>query len=238
MKCYINAIGTTNYSHVNCRAEPNLNSRIEFYLTTIGTIVEFIKEENDWRNYKHGGKEFWVRNDVHDWAELKEHVITLEYISQNDADSNRHPNDCGIASIAILMEYMDHHFDRTVNQLAIEMGLVGSNFTNFGQLINISRKYKFDPEYIRPLQMTKLLKLIYDNTPVLTLVNYDKLIRGKFYGHFLVSIGFDGENIITHDPNTKAYMKYPIFNFAEALAQIGTDGNMPFQGMILKGKKK
>lgn len=238
MKVYINAKGTRNDTHVNCRAEPDLNSKVEWYLTTVGAVVEFIKEREEWRNYKHDGKEFWIQNSVHDWVELKDKVITTEYVSQNDALSNRHPNDCGIASIATLIKYNNPDFNRSVNQLAIEIGLQGSSFTNFGQLITIARNHGYQSEYVRPLMLSDVLKLIYDDTPVLCLVNYDKLIRGKRYGHFLIALGIVGEDIITHDPNTKAYMRYNIMNFAEGLAQLGTGANMPFQGLYLKGKKK
>jgi hypothetical protein len=236
MQVYINALGASNHSHVNCRAAPDINSRVEWYLTSIGVIAEYIQENEKWVNYNYNGKDFWVHKDVHDYVELKEHVITTDYVSQNDADSSKHPNDCGLASLSILMRNING-FDRSVNDLASDIQLIGRDFVSFNQLIYLAKKHNYSPEYFRPLHMSKILKSVYQNIPVLMLVNYDKLIRGKNYGHFLVVVGYDGD-IITHDPNTRAYMRYSVQSFAEAIAQLGTGSNMPFQGMYLKGKKK
>lgn len=235
---YINALGTTNYFHVNCRAYPDNNSRVEWYLTSVGVIADFVEELNEWRKYIYGGVEFWVHKSEHDWVDLESKWIVTEFVSQNNETSGRFPNDCGPASIATLMRFERPEFTRTVDQLSIDAGMQGNQFTNFNQLISIARMHGFDPQYVRPLYMTTMLRIIYSGTPVLCLVYYDKLQNGKRYGHFLVALGYDDGDIITHDPNARGYLRYPVEAFAEALAQIGTSGNMPFQGLYFKGKKK
>lgn len=232
---WINATG----DYVNVRSIPNITSRIVRTVSANGALVQrrLSSEctDGDWYAYEFSdGTAGWIRNDVHKWIEIETVQLPVPYKSQNDVNANLWPNDCGPASLAMMMALAS--VDKTVNEVSRRAGLVGRNFAHFNDLIRAAASYGFEAVHRRPAHLTDILASLMDGYPVLSLINYAVLKPGKNYGHFVTVVGCvlsDGKlDMLIHDPNDRPFAVYPAEQFAAALGNTNPVGNMPFQSLI------
>lgn len=222
------AKGLTQFYTVNCREEPNINSKILRKLDVFGEVLLHIEDVGEWGYYEDiTGLRFYLNLSVILRTEHNPTNIDMEYISQNDKYSSKYPNDCGAASALMMIKHYNN-YNLTVDEIAEQMGIVGKSFSSFAQIIKITNRYNTRLKYVRPIHITDVVQ----HLPALVLVNYGQLYANKNYGHFLIVKGYNKNVIITHDPNTKENQEYPFRQFVKALAQVGTNNNMPFQGLI------
>ncbi len=244
---YVNSNGSSWSDTSNIRQSPSTSAPIVGTLSSLGRVANYLNSfsqtDGVWHNYKFsGGITGWIRSDVGSYAELKPSVVTLSvpFHSQNHpTDANDHPNDCGPASVAMVLGYLN--VKTTVDEVSRRAGLVGSNFSTFAQLQTATASYGQTLDFYRPFHLSDVIAQINNRYPVLCLVNNAHLIAGKNYGHFVVVVGYDGvtEQIIYHDPNTIANRSVPFETFAKALGNVPISGypninNMPFQASYIK----
>jgi len=223
---------------VNCREKPDINSSVVRKLSVDGEVVEFISTTSVnyyvWNQYRDlSEREFWVRNDVHNYALMNTYKkLDVDYVSQKDEESNISNNDCGAASLLILMKYYKKEINLTVNDLTLQMQ-IGNNFASFTNLINISKKKDFNPKFYRPYTISNIIDKLNENHPVLVLVNYNQLYPGNNYGHFFVVVGYDYNGFFVHDPYKERDMYFNYSKFSLAYSQKNTGANLPYQAMYL-----
>lgn len=231
----------------NVRAAPKVTTdKAVRTLTTSGALVERVGSLNTsdghtWHEYVFADSgRGWIRDDVHKRVELANVTVQLDvpYRTQSDLhpDSDRNRNDCGPASLSMLMAYAG--VDATVDAVSEEMGLVGANFSHFADIERTARGFDFKPATRQSFQLTDVLASLIQGYPVLSLVYYHVLKPGKKYGHFLVPVGYILEtnskalSIVVHDPNDREFVVYPAAQFADALAYRGSTQNGPFQSLV------
>lgn len=240
---WVNASGSGG---TNIRATASTTAAIKRTLTDKGELAKRGRSQPVadyiWHEYTFlNGVTGWARADVHRWVELmpSEETLDVPYYSQNDADSNLWPNDCGPAALAAMMAYAGRKY--TVNDVARRAGMVGSEFSSFQQLITAAKSYGFDAVHKRPFLLSDIIASLIDGYPVLSLVNYAQLKSGKNYGHFITVVGYalTGQSleVVIHDPNDRSYARYPAAQFAKAIAYEGSTANMPFQSLIFTNWK-
>lgn len=245
---YLNGKNPNRNGYVNIREYPNLNaSRKRFPLPSTGTLAKYNANKSYdgsyyWHEFTFPFYEWetgWIREDVFMMTQpLQTTIIDVPYHSQNDPNSSLFPNDCGPASIAMMLAYGG--VETTVNEVAVLAGMQGNLFTDFGQLIKAASYFGFRADYQRPFYLSNVIeKLHATNNPVLVLVNYDILYPGKRYGHFVVVTGYKYKpdlelNIVYHDPNRYPSQEVNWDRFAKAIAYKGSSANMPFQAVTLQ----
>lgn len=237
-KYFISAVGTSNNHTVNCREEPNLKSNIVRRISSNGEVVEYLSTTSTdfyvWTQYRDSANRvFWVRNDVHRFALMDTYKkLNVPYVSQKDAvEANLSGNDCGAASLLMLMKYYRTEVNLTVNDLTRQMG-IKTDFASFNDLNNAAKRHGFNPKFKRPFLMPDIINSINENHPVLVLVDYDELFIGRNYGHFIVVVGYDTDNVFVHDPYEQRDMSYQHGKFLKAYSQMYTTYNLPYQSLI------
>lgn len=237
---YLNHIGARKDSFANIRSSPSIYAPTVGRLTALGGLAEKIEEEENWTKFNFNNIQGWVRNDVFHGVNLGYSLgvdLDISYVSQNDNDSRLFPNDCGPASLLMLMKYEGLE-KVTVNEVSKRAGLQGRSFSSFANLMNAAEQYGFKTIFKRPFHISEIIEKLNQDIPVLALVYYHQLIPNKHYGHFLVVKGYELEDenlyITVDDPNLFSGMIYPVDQFAKALAQVGTNHNMPFQVLYIE----
>ncbi len=231
----------------NVRAAPKVTSDKPIRtLSTSGALAERVGSLNTsdghtWHEYVFADSgRGWIRDDVHECIELANVTVQLDvpYRTQSDLhpDSNRNSQDCGPASLSMMMAWAG--VDTTVDAVSEEMGLIGDNFSHFRDIERTARGFDFKPATRQSFQLTDVLASLIQGYPVLSLVYYHVLKPGKLYGHFLVPVGYILEtnsktlSIVVHDPNDREFAVYPAAQFADALAYRGSTKNGPFQSLV------
>jgi hypothetical protein len=240
---YICALSSIN---VNLRQSATTSSPVVGTLSRLGLFCESLGERYIdgymWYEFKSldnylRNKNFWVRGDVFHQAILNgtnHEVKPLTYHSQNDANSNVSPNDCGPASACIMLSHANHNI--TVNGFMYDAGINHTGFTTFMENTKGLRVQGYDSEVMQSFTLSKILEQIVNNKPVFSLVYYHNLIHGNRYGHFLVIAGYKIENnellILTYDPNTNVrYFSDEMMT--NALGYVGGAGNLPYQSLLV-----
>lgn len=241
MKAWVAA----NNASVNIRGDSSTDAPKVGRLSNLGVLAELTgkmqaEDEYVWHEIRFSqGLTGWCRDDIFAYATLKPASLHLDvpYRNQNRPGADNHPNDCGPACVAMLVDY---HTDYavTVNDVARSAGMRGNAFTNFNQLIKATQKYKLEAEHQNDATLPWIIQQLKSGTPIIALVNYGQMRPGKVYGHFVVVIGYelhkDGLFIRLHDPNDEANMRYPADMFANAIGKTGPTGNMPFQSLVVQ----
>lgn len=234
-KAYICSIG----SYTNIRSGPGTNYVVSRRIDLAGTLTDYIESAQDssgytWHRYQLG----WIREDVVTMALLDPASVKRDvpYKNQNAAGATLSRNDCGPASLAMLVEYYAD-LTVTVDEVGKAAGQVGHNFTNFYQLDAAAKHYNLIPQYHRPASLAWIIQRVQVNTPVLMLVNYGEFHTGQDFGHFVVVIGYeyteqDGLFIIYHDPNYLPHVEDQACVFVAAISNLAPTGNTyGYQGM-------
>ena len=140
-------------------------------------------------------------------------ILNVQYLSQWDRpDADDRPGDCGPACVAMLARFLTTS-NPTVDEAATACGQPttgrGKWTTGFNHLETGAKFYGITLDYRRPLDIVTLCDFIDDGKPSIALINYGVL--GEYLdnqdtyegGHWVLVVGYDGENIIIHDPDWK-----------------------------------
>lgn len=235
---YIVSNHSTPYLTTNVREEPDTNAKIISSLTNIGSTVKFVEDKivgkYIWSNYiLPAGISGWIRSDVHDRVYLKDAVlIQTPYVSQEDADSDQHINDCGIASALMLIKKYDPSVNITVENLANKLGMTRWELTRLEDIEKSFEMYNVPYENIRPFNLAMGLNSLNSGKVYIALVNYKYIKKYRSFPHFLVVVGYDIDYIYVNDPLDYNNRKITYINFANAISKTQEDGNLPFRAFV------
>lgn len=169
-------------------------------------------------------------------------ILNVPYLSQWDYTANDTINDCGPASIAMILSYYDKNFKKTVDDVFQETG-AGFGYVNFPQMYRAISAYGYSYSYAAGVTKHQLIELINKNTPIIALVHYGNIPKRQdtgFYGpHFLNVVGYDENGVYLNDPNywdsrkDEGKNKFVSWNeFIKAWENATIDGN-PSRSMIV-----
>ncbi|GAB4450681.1 MAG: hypothetical protein Kow00120_20990 [Anaerolineae bacterium] len=130
--------------------------------------------------------------------------LDVPWVSQLD---NRLPNDCGHASVLMLLKYAGLGDGLTVNDLFYS-GVAPQGYTTAWHLVRLAAHYGLSCAVESPFAASDyFIAQINDNKPVIPLVDYASLnlpphlISGPDQGaHWLVVVGYDRDYYYVHDP--------------------------------------
>lgn len=167
----------------------------------------------------------------------------VPYVGQVGDGANEHGNDCGPASVAMILKYANA-ICPTVDALFNEVKPSGDGYTSFGDLCKLLDARGIEADYDAGVSNSKLYEYLIKGMPVIALIRYDGLeaIRpNKFNGsHFVVVTGIDLDTVYINDPlNTPTAgetVAVPFSMWDEAWGTLG-EGN-PQRSLIIPSKAK
>lgn len=173
-------------------------------------------------------------------------VLNVPYKSQWDDDATATQNDCGPASIAMILNFYNEKL--STNDVFYKSG-AGLGYVTFAQMFNSITSYGYRYELITGCSIGKLKEFVDKEIPVIALVHYGELASRqdqKFTGpHFFVVCGYDDNNYIVNDPNywgnrreegNKHY--YSKDQFETAWTNASIDGNPSNSVIVIYPKTK
>lgn len=168
--------------------------------------------------------------------------LPVVYKSQWDDDASKSNNDCGPASIAMILDF----FGKTITTNEINEMIQDGGLVTFQQLTDVIDKLGFGFELKRDCKFEDIVTSINNGVPVMPLVHYgslnstqDKVFKG---GHFMVVVGYlENGDLLVNDPNFKDNLRqdgdhhiYTKQEFMKAWGECNLDGNMNYQMLIIK----
>ena len=134
-------------------------------------------------------------------------IPSIPYKSQYDADAEDFRNDCGPASLAMIL----HAFGVNVstNTVYRKTGTKAHRYVSISQLMRAGLSYGAPFEYFYNWDLERLLNALRQGRPLITLVHYGAWsqlnpgisTQNSFRGpHFVVVLGFDDQHIFVNDP--------------------------------------
>ncbi|MCK5564530.1 MAG: C39 family peptidase [Planctomycetes bacterium] len=137
---------------------------------------------------------------------MSDSTLNIPYLSQvDDPGARQFANDCGPASVAMVLAAFDKLGGDTINALYKQTGNKKDSYTGYGQLSGLLRKRGISAQQKINMSRGQLFELLQEGRPVIVLVDYEYLKPAKpesgFRGqHFFVVIGFDIKSVIVNDP--------------------------------------
>ncbi|GEM_PF-1417707 len=176
---------------------------------------------------------------------MAERNLRVPYKSQWDEDARKTANDCGPASIAMILAYYGQNF--STDQIFEKTG-AGQGLITFNQLKQAIEACGF--EYVRKDNQTSdsIKQYIDQDVPVIALVKYGSLgstVQDKNFkgGHFFTVVGYRDDGYFVNDPNFKGDLRdhgdhhfYPKSDFERAWSDATKDGN-PKNSLIIIPRK-
>lgn len=128
--------------------------------------------------------------------------LPVLYKSQWDQDARMTANDCGPASIAMVLNYYGHPV--TTDEVYARTG-AGNGIINFPQMFKAISSYGFEYQHTKNSTPEQLKKYIDQGLPVIALVRYGSLksVQNTNYksGHFFTVVGYRNDGYFVNDPN-------------------------------------
>lgn len=177
-------------------------------------------------------------------ADFEPVLLGTPYLSQWDANAHFSRGDCGIVSVAMCAQQRGSELspDQIIEGARLP---IGAHSYSFNQLLTAA-SYVQCPMVFRPGATWPLIEahLTTMHKPVISLLRYGEISGNQddFDGaHFWVVVGFDGENVITNDPNwwgerrMEGYRrKIPLLEFKTAIGSpLVYTGNQAYQSLFV-----
>lgn len=164
-------------------------------------------------------------------------LLSVPYISQIGENADAHNNDCGAASVLMLLKAYQQ-IEMTVDEFYTSFNITKDVYLSVTQLRNALSSRGISTEYKANLSIQDIFAKLALGIPLIPLFRYKVLSDAgltfsKFQGpHFAVVVGMDIKNIYIHDPlykepgagNAKAY---PLELFWKAWTEVGQDTKNP-----------
>ena len=134
-------------------------------------------------------------------------ISSIPYKSQYDADASEFRNDCGPASLAMILQSFGVHV--STDAVYRKTGTKANRYVSIGQLMRAGLSYGVPFEYFYDWSLDQLMDRLSKGQPLITLVHYGAWsqlepgvsTQNKFKGpHFVVVLGFDNQYIYVNDP--------------------------------------
>jgi hypothetical protein len=172
--------------------------------------------------------------------------LPVPYKSQWDNDATSSSNDCGPASVAMVLSY----FGKTVSTDEVSrLANAGTGLVSVNQLKQAVSSLGFASSFVTSLTPALIDDSLKNNTPLIVLVHYGSLVsrQDKHFtgGHFFVVVGrrSDGGYYV-NDPNFKGDLRgqgdhhlYTKEEFEKAWGDCHLDGGNPdFSALVIQPK--
>lgn len=172
--------------------------------------------------------------------------LKVPYKSQWDADANKTANDCGAASVAMILNYYGENV--TTNDVFDKTG-AGLGLISIAQIEKAIKSFGYTTKRIVQSTPEVLKSYLDKDIPVIALVHYgslkstqDKNFKG---GHFFVVVGYRDDGYFVNDPNFKGSLRadgdhhfYTKSEFEKAWSDASLDGNQARSFQIINRKKE
>ena len=172
-------------------------------------------------------------------------IASIPYKSQYDADADEHRNDCGPASLAMMLAA--YGVQVSTNAVYRKTGTKNDGYVSIGNLMRAAESYGHPLDFFHSWTMQKLKAKLSEGRPLMVLVHYgawSKLKPGsstqsRFEGpHFLLVVGYDDQCVYVNDPLWKDDRRIEGFRkawthdeFYAAWSSCHEDGNRDCQGI-------
>jgi hypothetical protein len=170
-------------------------------------------------------------------------LLNVPYTSQKAPGANLHNNDCGAASMSMMLKAFGLAKDLTVDELYdavnptnADVGLAAGSIISKMSAIGLKASWKV---FSSPAELFTTLQA---GKPVIALIHYEPMVTHGFTqftnfknGHFVILAGMDIAKIFVQDPDRddgKTVTDVPIDVFWEAWGQCALDGNPCFCGIV------
>lgn len=171
--------------------------------------------------------------------------LSVPYKSQWDADAGKTANDCGPASIAMILNYYGENLttDKVFDKTEAGKGLIG-----IAQMEKAIKSFGYETERFTRSTPEKLKSFIDRDIPVIALVKYGSLnsVQDKSFkgGHFFAVVGYREDGYFVNDPNFKGDLRehgnhhfFTKSEFEKAWADAAKDGNQPNSFQVIYRRK-
>jgi len=171
-------------------------------------------------------------------------TLQVPYVSQITPGATLHNNDCGAASVLMVLRAYRLALATSVDQIYDSIHPGGDVALSAGGLQSLlaSPLYGVKNKWLVDLKTSNLFEVLVGNLPAIALIHYAVLVKagltektGFLGAHFVVVIGVDIKNVCINDPystGSGAGREIPIAVWKDAWAQCALDGN-PNGGAIL-----
>jgi len=164
-------------------------------------------------------------------------LLSVPYIPQIGPNADAHNNDCGAASVLMLLKAY-HQIEMTVDEFYTTFNISKDVYLSVSQLRNALSSRGISTDYKANLTIQDVFAKLALGIPLIALFRYKVLADAgltfsKFQGpHFAVVVGMDIKNIYINDPlykepgagNAKAY---PLDLFWKSWTEVGQDSKNP-----------
>lgn len=132
-------------------------------------------------------------------------MLNVPIVSQWGIGANARTNDCGVACVAMLLEWYAKRGSLTVDQLALETTLDSSDTGLMpAQLVTLAARHGL-PLASQSVTLDMIRNEINASRPVIALIKYSyilgRLDSGFGGGHFVLVIGHDPDHFVLNDPD-------------------------------------
>lgn len=160
--------------------------------------------------------------------------LSVPYSSQWDPDGSRSRNDCGPASIKMVLNFFGEKY--TTDQLHQKTG-AGLGLISVQQMINAIKSVGYNAAFEVNVTPQRLKDLVNQGIPPIVLVKYGSLGKTRqdqVYqsGHFMTVVGYRDDGYFVNDPNFYGDFRahgdhhfYPKADFEKAWADCWKDQN-------------
>lgn len=161
--------------------------------------------------------------------------LEVAFKSQWDQDAGRSNNDCGPASIAMILNFYGEKLTTDAVHVLTE---AGSGLIGFNHLLKAISALGYKGERLARQSPSVIKSYLDMNIPVIVLVKYGSLesVQDKKFkgGHFFVVVGYRDDGYFVNDPNFKDDLRshgdhhfYTKEEFERAWKDSEKDGNQP-----------
>lgn len=240
-------------SYVNVRVAPRTDAPDVGDLHLGDVVTRYSPDSNGWTYVSANNTEGWV--SLQNGAVVFTAMVTppnpvwtvkldVPFVSQIDSTSAASNNDCGPASLAMLIRHeIKAHTGiaatlPTVDEMVRHTALAQPNPPNgltFAQIDQLSRALGYATEVRAPLPLADILRYIgVDWQPVMVLVDYSVFNPGAAkIAHLCVVKGYSDTHVLCADPYLRGD-NYAIPRSQLEAAMANTPGNSPMpQGLVL-----
>lgn len=171
--------------------------------------------------------------------------LPVAYKSQWDSDATQTQNDCGPASIAMILNFYGENL--TTNQVFEKTG-AGSGLIGIDEMVKAIQAFGYTCFRKTQSSVAELKSYLDQGLPVIALVHYGSLgatVQDKKFkgGHFFVVVGYRDDGYFVNDPNFWEPLRkdgdhhfYPKADFEKAWNDANLDGNQVRSFQVINKK--
>lgn len=169
--------------------------------------------------------------------------LSVPYVSQLGPTASLSNNDCGIASLLMLIRfwYQQHGLQvpsvPTVDDLEkyTPMGLPNppSGLT-FPQIGDLATRMGFPTQFVQPMSVDKIVEILNLNKPVMVLMDYSVYYPASYpLAHILVVSGYNSASFLTQDPYLRGANITVSRTTLDAAMKASPGNSVGYQGLYL-----